>query len=60
MRALSAELEVPGPQAFGIAQSEWFGALELMAGQALDSGSPANNPRVPEVQDIVELYQSIW
>jgi alcohol dehydrogenase class IV len=31
-----------------------------MATQALDSGSPANNPRVPQAQDIVQLYQRIW
>ena len=60
LRALTADLEVPGPQAFGIAQDEWFDSVELMAGQALDSGSPANNPRVPAASDIVQLYQSIW
>jgi alcohol dehydrogenase class IV len=31
-----------------------------MATQALDSGSPANNPRVPVAQDIVRLYERIW
>ena len=60
LRALTADLEVPGPQAFGIAQDEWFDSLELMAGQALDSGSPGNNPRVPDAQEIVQLYQRIW
>ena len=60
LRALTAELQVPGPRAFGIAHNDWFDSLELMAGQALDSGSPANNPRVPVTQDIVQLYQRIW
>jgi alcohol dehydrogenase class IV len=60
LRALTTELQVPGPQAFGIAQSDWCGSLELMASQALDSGSPANNPRIPVAQDIVELYREIW
>lgn len=60
LRALTAELQVPGPRAFGIAHNDWFDSLELMAGQALDSGSPANNPRVPVAQDIVQLYQRIW
>jgi alcohol dehydrogenase class IV len=60
LRALTAELHVPGPMAFGIAHNDWFDSLELMAGQALDSGSPANNPRVPVAQDIVQLYQRIW
>ena len=60
LRALTADLQVPGPQAFGIARSDWFDSLELMAEQALASGSPANNPRVPVAQDIVQLYQRIW
>ena len=60
LRALTADLQVPGPQAFGIARSDWFDSLELMAEQALASGSPANNPRVPVAPDIVQLYQRIW
>lgn len=60
LRALTADLQVPGPRAFGIERSSWFDSLELMAGQALDSGSPANNPRVPEARDIVRLYERIW
>jgi len=31
-----------------------------MATQALASGSPANNPRVPSAEDIVTLYKEIW
>ncbi len=60
LRQLTADLEVPGPRTYGIAESDWFGSLELMAGQALDSGSPANNPRVPEAAEIVSLYERIW
>ncbi|MEM9255676.1 MAG: iron-containing alcohol dehydrogenase [Pseudomonadota bacterium] len=57
---LTRALEVPGPAAYGIAREAWFGALDLMAEQALLSGSPANNPRVPEAREIVELYQRVW
>jgi alcohol dehydrogenase class IV len=60
LRALTADLQVPGPQAYGIARHDWFASLELMAQQALDSGSPANNPRVPVAGEIVSLYQRIW
>jgi alcohol dehydrogenase class IV len=60
LRTLTADLQVPGPQAFGIARSDWFNSLELMAAQALDSGSPANNPRIPVAPEIVQLYQRIW
>jgi alcohol dehydrogenase class IV len=60
LRELTAELEVPGPRDYGIAESDWFASLELMAGQALDSGSPANNPRIPDAAEIVALYERIW
>lgn len=60
LRALTSDLQVPGPQAYGIARNDWFDSLDLMAQQALDSGSPANNPRVPVANEIVELYRRIW
>ena len=60
LRALTMDLDVPGPRAWGIAEGEWFGSLERMAAQALESGSPANNPRVPDAADIVQLYERIW
>jgi hypothetical protein len=31
-----------------------------MAAQALASGSPQNNPRVPTVDEIIQLYDKIW
>ena len=31
-----------------------------MAEQALASGSPGNNPRVPEAAEIVGLYREVW
>jgi alcohol dehydrogenase len=31
-----------------------------MAEQALASGSPSNNPLVPDVEQIVELYSSVY
>jgi len=30
------------------------------ASQALASGSPANNPRVPTTAEIVDLYRRVW
>ncbi len=31
-----------------------------MAEQAMASGSPANNPRVPSRAEIVALYRVVW
>lgn len=60
LRKLCADLSVPTPGEFGIAEADWFDSLDTMAQQALDSGSPANNPRVPEAAEIVELYRRVW
>ncbi len=60
LRQLNADLSVPGPGDYGIGEEAWFGSLELMAAQALASGSPGNNPRIPEAREIVELYRRVW
>lgn len=60
LRQLTADLNVPGPRAWGISEGAWFDALDTMAAQALASGSPANNPRIPNAEDIVGLYQRVW
>jgi alcohol dehydrogenase class IV len=31
-----------------------------MAADALASGTPANNPRVPDAAEIAELYRLAW
>jgi len=56
LRALNRELEVPSPAAWGIPRERWDGLRATMARQALASGSPANNPRVPEAAEIEALY----
>jgi alcohol dehydrogenase class IV len=58
--ALNNELSVPGPRQYGIDPAQWDGKIELMAEQALASGSPANNPRVPDKAEIVALYRQVW
>ena len=60
LRQLNQDLSVPSPGAFGIEEATWFDSLDLMAEQALASGSPANNPRIPQATDIVELYKRVW
>ncbi|RLA48371.1 MAG: alcohol dehydrogenase [Gammaproteobacteria bacterium] len=60
LRRLNVDLSVPTPREFGIEEASWFDALELMVEQALASGSPDNNPRVPTAAEIVELYRRVW
>jgi alcohol dehydrogenase class IV len=60
LRSLTSELSVPTPGAYGIDADAWRDSLPLMAEQALASGSPQNNPRVPHAGEIIELYQRVW
>lgn len=60
LRALNAELAVPTPAQFGIDRERFFALRETMAGQALASGSPGNNPRLPTQAEIVDLYATVW
>lgn len=60
LQALNDELQVPTPAQFGIDRERFFQLMPTMAQQALASGSPGNNPRVPTVEQMVELYSSLW
>ncbi len=60
LAALNAELGVPTPAEFGIDDAAWHEKMALMAEQALASGSPGNNPRVPDAGEIVGLYREVW
>jgi len=58
--ALNRDLAVPSPRSYGLDERRWNDLLPLMADQALASGSPANNPRVPTKEEIIALYREAW
>ena len=58
--SLNADLQVPSPRAYGLDEARYFEAIPTMAEQALESGSPANNPRVPSAEEICDLYRQAW
>ncbi|MBU6418617.1 MAG: iron-containing alcohol dehydrogenase [Proteobacteria bacterium] len=60
LQALNEELAVPSPRAYGLDAARWRQLLPLMAEQALASGSPGNNPLVPDTDTIIQIYQEIW
>jgi alcohol dehydrogenase class IV len=60
LRALNDDLKVPSPKAYGISKARYDELLPTMASQAIASGSPANNPRVPSSDEIIELYQRAY
>lgn len=60
LHQINADLAVPSPRAYGIDKERWDALIPLMAQQALASGSPANNPRLAETDEIEELYRRAY
>ena len=60
LRQLNADLALPTPKKYGIDEARWRDLMSTMATQAIASGSPANNPRVPQPAEIVEIYKQAW
>lgn len=59
LRSINRDLEMPSPVEFGIDERAYRAAMPDMALQALASGSPSNNPRVPDADEIVGIYSSL-
>lgn len=60
LRDVNRDLSVPTPKSYGIDAARWTELLPLMAEQALASGSPNNNPRIPDAGEIQALYRESW
>ncbi|MGA8382298.1 MAG: iron-containing alcohol dehydrogenase [Stellaceae bacterium] len=60
LHRLNQDLKVPTPREWGIDRARYEELLPVMASQALASGSPANNPRVPSSDEIIELYRRAY
>jgi alcohol dehydrogenase class IV len=60
LRQLNADLAVPSPETLGHDRATYFAKRDIMAQQALASGSPQNNPRVPSAEEIIALYGEVW
>jgi alcohol dehydrogenase class IV len=60
LHELNRKLKVPTPAEFGIDRRAWEESIPSMVQQALTSGSPANNPRVPSGDEIERLYREVW
>jgi alcohol dehydrogenase class IV len=60
LHRLNRELKVPTPAEFGIDSRAWEESIPSMVQQALVSGSPSNNPRVPSADEIEQIYRDVW
>jgi alcohol dehydrogenase class IV len=56
----NAELGVPSPRQYGVSEEKYMALIPTMAAQALASGSPQNNPRIPTAQEIEAIYLQVW
>jgi alcohol dehydrogenase class IV len=60
LKLINHTLAVPTLSEFGVEKSQYEGLLANMAEQALASGSPGNNPKIPALNDIIKLYKKVW
>ena len=60
LKQLNLDLEVPTLEEFGVKKETFFQNIDTMATQAIASGSPNNNPIVPNHNELVSLYKKLW
>jgi alcohol dehydrogenase class IV len=61
LEELNNKLKIPRLRyCLGRDQKIFEESLEKMAQDAIDSGSPDNNPIVPTLAEIIELYRDAW
>lgn len=58
--ALNQDLHVPTLRQSGISAADWEKMIPTMAQQALASGSPNNNPRIPTQAEVEDLYRLVY
>ncbi|PLS06948.1 iron-containing alcohol dehydrogenase [Neobacillus cucumis] len=56
VKKLCCDLNIPNMKDYGLNQEKFNEVVAKMATDALASGSPGNNPRVPSHEEIIELY----
>lgn len=52
--------EIPTLEKFGIDKEKFFEAMDKMADDAIDSGSPANTIKNVTKKDILRIYKNLW
>lgn len=57
--ALCQRLAVPRLHDVGVTREDVLRLAPLMAEQAIASGSPGNNPKVPSTVDVIDLYHQL-
>lgn len=58
--SLVEELETPTLEGYGIDREAFFGNIEKMAHDAIESGSPQNTLRPITQADVERMYKNLW
>jgi alcohol dehydrogenase class IV len=57
IKKLCCDLDIPNMKNYGLDKEKFKEVVSKMATDAIASGSPGNNPRVPSHEEVVELYK---
>jgi alcohol dehydrogenase class IV len=60
IKRLIKDIKVPSLRDLGVEENRLTELAPAMADAAIDSGSPANNPRKPTRQEIIDLYSRAY
>lgn len=57
---ITAELDTPTLEEYGVNRDEFFGVIDKMAHDAMESGSPQNTMREVSEEQVREIYKQLW
>nr|WP_047150971.1 iron-containing alcohol dehydrogenase [Aneurinibacillus tyrosinisolvens] len=60
LKQLCLDLKIPNMKTWGIEEEKFEMLVSKMAVDAIASGSPGNNPRVPSEEEIIQLYHTCY
>ena len=60
LKALNQNLNIPSMEAWGIDAPTYANSLKQMVRDAIDSGSPANNPRIFTPEELAGIYREAY
>ena len=60
VKDLCKQMNIDNLRQYGIDEDAFFQAIDKMATDAIASGSPANNPKVPSLDDLKALYKIVY
>ena len=60
IKELCKKMNIGNLQQWGIEKNSFYTAIPKMAVDAIASGSPGNNPKVPTKEELMELYKIVY